>query len=90
MGDIEDEGNAILANLMSSSTPIQAPTFQQPPPPPPPTTTGPTTQEWRAQRTYIMRLLAEGSIVPALRLYLQREYKITDQELAELTASSSH
>ena len=50
MNDMEDESNATLANLMSSSIPIQAPTTQPPPPPSPPaTTTDPTAQEWRAQ-----------------------------------------
>ena len=45
---------------------------------------------WRAQRAHYLRLLAEGGIVPSMRAYLQREYKITDQDVAELEASGSH
>ena len=87
MPDAGTEGNAILGNMFPSSAP---PVQQRPPLPLTPTPGYSLSTQWHRQRLKHMRNIAKGFINPAGREYLQREFKITEQDVAALIASDSH
>ena len=88
MDDAGNEGIALLGNFFSLSS---APPVQQPPPPPLTPTHGyPPSAQWHRQRRLSIQELAKGLIHPSMREYGQREFKITDQDVAALAASGSH
>ena len=67
--DINQEGQAILEDMLPSTSRV---------------TPNPTAaRELAARRDLMICGLVNGSINPALRPHLQREYHITDQDLAD-------